>query len=97
MQNIALLVAVLTLASPGYARKPQAVIATNPEKETAFTDLAECRQALAAPRKTNPTAVAGGPSEGSLFNRAQGNISRCELVDGEALIVVYPRASAISD
>ena len=60
---------------------------TNAETAAGFETLADCEQALGEPDQRTGL-------RGSLFNREAGNISRCELVDGEALVVVYPKGYA---
>lgn len=56
-------------------------VATSPERASGFSSLAECDRAL-----TGRDGVLG-----TQFNRAAGNTSRCELVFGEAVVVVYPK------
>lgn len=95
MRKIALIVALISLPAAGLAENAGPVAATNAEKATGFRDLAECQSALEATRRTRDGSNPAAPRPtGSLFNRAQGNMSRCEMVQGEALIVVYPRGYA---
>lgn len=56
-------------------------VAVNSERASGFRSLAQCENAL--------TGRDG--ARGTRFNRAAGNISRCEMVAGEAVIVVYPK------
>jgi len=78
MHALPILLAVMLPVAPLLAAPIQATLG---ERSSGFSDLAECRAALGgdqAPR-------------GSVFNRAHGNISRCEMIEGEARIVVIPR------
>ena len=59
-------------------------VATSAERASGFSSLAECEEALIGPD--------GVP--GTRFNRAAGNTSRCEMVSGEAVVVVYPKGLA---
>ena len=90
-----MLLALMSIPGAALATDPGPVVATNPERETGYTDLGECRKALEATAKPGLAGASG--TTGSLFNQAQGNVSRCELVQGEVLVVVYPRGSASSD
>ena len=84
------LLALSLLAASGApnAERPRAVVAVNAEKASGFASLAECEQALGPRTKT---ARSGRSGRGNLLNRAQGNRSKCLVVDGEPLIVVFPR------
>ncbi|MDQ3078903.1 MAG: hypothetical protein M3R03_02765 [Pseudomonadota bacterium] len=66
--------------SPDVSRLPL-FVATSAERDSGFSNLAECEKVLFGPD--------GVP--GTRFNRAAGNTSRCELVSGEAVVVVYPK------
>lgn len=81
------------LASPGVAQ-PGPVAATNPERESAYRDLADCRAQLERTRRSRAAHSGAAVSVGSWFNVVRGNVSRCEIVEGEPVIVVYPRGSA---
>jgi hypothetical protein len=96
MQNIALLLTLLPLSVAAIGKSPAPVVATNAEKANGFSDLNECQAALEGSRKSGHGGAAGTPSglTGSMFNRARGNVSRCEIFHGEAVIVVYPRGQA---
>ena len=61
--------------------RPPLFVATSAERASGFSSLAECEQASIGPD--------GVP--GTRFNRAAGNVSRCEMVSGEAVVVVYPK------
>ena len=84
MPSLAL--AILLSLSPASAdmARPSLFVATNAEKASGFSSLAECEKAL----------IGAGGVRGSRFNHAAGNTSRCELVSGEALVVVYPKGQA---
>ena len=75
--------ALSTLPPPATASAPAVFVLTSAEKASGFQSLAECEQALGTAGKQG--------LRGSRFNRTAGNVSRCEVVDGEPLIVVYPR------
>ena len=95
MAQLAMAVALAAFSVPALAQPARVVSATLAERATAFTSLAECEQSLepaAGQAQLNPGAMRDG-SRGSLFNRAQGNSSRCELIDGEPQVVVIPKAS----
>ena len=78
---IILFVALALLAPPlpTQAASPVIFQATNPEAASEYKTMAECELALGQ-----------GERRGSRFNRSVGNISRCEMVDGEPMITVYP-------
>ncbi len=65
------------------AREIEPVVVTSAELADGFKNRGECEAALGGGR---------GKAQllGSAFNRAHGNISRCEKVDGEYHLVVYP-------
>jgi hypothetical protein len=88
MRNFAFALMLTTFSFPLIGRAD--VVATNPERASAFSDLAQCNDALG--RAETREALNGKPRilRGSLFNRAAGNTSHCEMVDGEPMIVVYP-------
>jgi hypothetical protein len=54
--------------------------------------MAECLETLNRTGAVRRSHANTKPNEGpgSVFNRAHGNVSRCEVVQGEVLIVVYP-------
>ena len=68
------------------------MVATNAEQASGFVDLADCQKAIGGgPVKAGSNERAA--QAGSAFNRAAGNLTRCELVKGEILVVVYPGAA----
>lgn len=78
-------IAVLLLASfPASAR--DIVSATNPEALPGHRNLADCEASLGAADKTG--------LRGTVFNRLRGNISRCEIIQGEPQIVVQIKGQA---
>lgn len=88
-----LFVALALLAPTLPAPSPTPVVfqATNPEAASAYGTMAECELALGPPADgTSEAGVDQGERRGSRFNRSAGNISRCEMVDGEPMITVYP-------
>ena len=73
-----------TLSAPVAAKEPAVFVMTSAEKASGYKTLAECEAALGeADQRTG--------LRGSRFNRDAGNMSRCEMVEGEPLIVVYPK------
>lgn len=68
---------------------PAPLVAINAEKATGFRDLAECRKAIGAESRQETSSR----FVGTLVNRAYGNRTRCEMVGGEPLVVVYLRGS----
>ena len=93
MLHLAVAFAVTILPSSATASGPAMFQAVSAEKASGFASLAECEQVLGAPATEQgkvPDAAQSG-ARGSLFNRNAGNMSRCEMVDGEPLIVVYPK------
>ena len=95
MRNCALFVALMSMPAAALAATSTPIVATNAERETGFRDLGECQKALEGTRKASDAD--GSTATGSLFNQAQGNVTRCEVVGGEVLAVVYPRGHAPSD
>lgn len=93
MRNLIVAFALTTLPYPAIANDPGIVVATNPEKASGFRNLAECHEALGGSDKLQGKMIGDEPNRlhGSMFNRTAGNTSRCEIVHGEALIVVYPK------
>lgn len=94
MRNRGLAAALIMLSIPAMAQGA-VVAATNAERASGFADRADCEQALGSSDGGQPKAgvVDQADGGGSLFNRAAGNISRCEFVHGEYQIVVYPKGS----
>ena len=92
MRNLALAATMMMLPVSVSANAPSIFVATNAEKASGFRDLADCQKSLEGPDQASRKAVADKQDgrRGSLFNRTQENTSRCEMVHGEALIVVYP-------
>ena len=90
-RSFALASALAVLPWPALAVAPKAFAATLSSSADGFKSLAECESTLR--RSTGVKASGGerGMRSGSLFNRTQGNISRCEMIQGEATIVVYPK------
>jgi len=87
--------ATMALAHPAFAQGGGRMVLTNPESASGFESRAECETAIAAGlgRDRKNVGARSGRAEyraGSLFNRARGNLSRCETGDGEYQIVVYP-------
>ena len=84
------------LPLPAIASGPAIFAATLSETVNGFKNLATCETVLRGPDKHDDKALAERPGgqRGSLFNRTQGNVSRCEMVQGEAVIVVYPKGYA---
>jgi hypothetical protein len=69
-----------------YGPKILPIVATLSERASGFANLAECEAALL------PGTGTAEAQRGSVFNRAHGNSSRCEMIKGEPMIVVTPRA-----
>jgi len=91
MLYLSVALALVSLSFPALAASPAIFQATNAENASGFRTVSECEAALGRPAKHRGKAVIGASDlRGSLFNRAAGNVSRCELVAGELLIVVYP-------
>jgi len=88
MPILALAFALATAALPAGIS-----VATLAERATPFATLAECEESLAPALTRSPKALAARHDvrRGSLFNRTAGNISRCEIIDGEPQIVVFPK------
>lgn len=84
---LAVALAMTTLSGQAPVADPAIFVLTNAEKASGFATLGECERALGPAKR---------PSEarGSLFNRNAGNISRCEIVHGEPMVVVYPKGYA---
>ena len=93
MLNLAVAFAVAMSPFPANADDLAIFVATSAEKASGFETLAECEVALGASGTDQGNSLDGQGAgfRGSLFNRNAGNTSRCEVVDGEALIVVYPK------
>ena len=91
MLNIAFALAVATLTSPVGTQTPKMVSATNPESASGFRDLAHCEEPIGGLEEPLGKASTRKDSSrlGSRFNRAAGNLSRCESIDGEYLVVIY--------
>ena len=92
MSYLLLAFAAVTLPLPATANPP-VFAATLGEKATGFRTLAECEEAIRRPIRVERGArrVKHLSARGSQFNRVAGNVTRCEMVDGEPLIVVIPR------
>lgn len=90
---LATLAPAFAFAAPADGSTPNArpVMVTSGERDTGFRDLAECEAAIGLTR-TGTTIDRPVITAGSRFNRAQGNISSCVIVDGEYLIMVMPPA-----
>ncbi len=86
----AMLASVATSVS---AQGPTVFVATAAERTSGFKDLADCQRTIAATPQRDAKVQSGkhDGGHGSVFNRTQGNITRCEMIEGEALVVVYPR------
>ena len=84
-------IALVALAAPGSAAPPVIFEATSADRATGFRTMAECEAALGpAIAVRAPNARDKRMARGTAFNRRAGNVSRCEMVAGEPLIVVYP-------
>jgi hypothetical protein len=95
MRLVAMAIALAAFSGSALGRPAAIVSATLPERATAFATLAECERSLdpgGSARQATAAAEQDG-ARGSRFNRAQGNRSHCEVIDGEPLVVVTPRAS----
>ena len=91
MRHFASALALIALPISANAAASPPVAATSAERASGFRDLADCQGTLdGAPGSGQADADKTTRAAGTLFNRAHGNISRCEMVEGEALIVVYP-------
>lgn len=99
MRKTCIGLALMILALPATARSQSLVAATNPERDSAFAGLADCETALGGVARLSGKAGATDPAgpRGSVFNRAAGNLSRCERVHGEYQIVVYPNSGRAPD
>jgi hypothetical protein len=95
MRNLALDFVLAALTYPAIAKPTGDVAAVLAEKASGFKSLAECEQTLAGSGLYSLKNLGGERSvvRGSVFNRAAGNLSRCEMIGGEPLIVVVPRIS----
>ena len=93
MRDLSLAFALAALPLPALAHPAGVFVATLGEKDSGFATLAECEQAIARPVKAQHRARIAKPDDlrGSLFNRAAGNTTHCEMIDGEALMVVIPK------
>jgi len=90
-----------TASAQPVAQPGGVIILTNPELADGFMSRRACEQALGDPGN-DPRSDQGKATtarlenslerSGSAFNRSRGNMSRCELVDGEYLILVIPGA-----
>lgn len=75
--------------------RPVIFEATSADRATGFRTLAECEAALGPAVAIRVRATTGKRLvRGTAFNRRAGNVSRCEIVGGEPLIVVYPTGLA---
>jgi len=93
MRVLAMALALTMLPVPAIAATPDIFEAILSEKASGFRDMAECQKALGDEALERGDANAGKQEapRGSHFNRTRGNISRCEMFEGEPLIVVYPK------
>ncbi len=82
-----------SITSSVCAQNPAVMVATNPERASGFKGLTDCQKNIAATRERDAMVRNGKPNtgQGTVFNRTHGNITRCEMVEGEAMVVVYPR------
>ena len=87
MPFLAAALALAALQAP--ASNPPVFMAVLAETASGFESMADCEKSLGPAKR--------GARRGSLFNRKAGNISRCQMVDGEPMIVVIPRALATSN
>ncbi len=99
MRNLALALALAVLPLPAIAKSPDVFVAILSETADGFDNLTECEAVLRGARKGalvgSPRQLAPGAQAGSLFNRTHGNLSRCEMVQGEPSIVVYPKGYSV--
>ncbi len=65
------------------AAAPAPVSAVLGERNSEFTTLAQCNDAIGYRSDDAPS--------GSVYNRRQGNVTRCEMIDGVPHVIVYPR------
>lgn len=86
MINLAIALALTAVSGPGNAQGAAIFVATSAEKASGFKSLAECEQAIG---KSGDAGHAD--ARGTVFNRNAGNTTRCEIVAGEPLVVVYPK------
>ena len=84
MINLAIALALTTVSGPGNAHGEAVFVATSAEKASGFASLAECERAIGG------SGDARQP-RGTAFNRNAGNTTRCEMVAGEPVVVVYPK------
>lgn len=96
--------ALMSLPFPALAGpRPVVFEATSADKASGFRSMAECEAALGLPAEHRGKADVGkNASRGSSFNRAAGNISRCEIIEGQPVLIVYPNdrregAGSLSD
>lgn len=89
MRTLLVAFALLSLPVSALAAHPVIFEATSADKASGFRSMAECESALG-----RSVTYRGRAVRGSMFNRAKGNISRCELIAGELMIVVYPAAQS---
>ena len=91
MRKLSLALALTALAVPAYSARPAIFQATSSEKASGFRSMVECETALGGlTRQRGKSDIERNAVHGSLFNRQAGNLSRCEMIDGEPQIVVYP-------
>ncbi len=76
---------LLMLVAPAVpaAAAPAPVSAVLGERNSEFATLAQCNDAIGYRSDNAPS--------GSVYNRRQGNVTRCEMVDGVPYVIVYPR------
>jgi len=95
MSKFLIAVAALALAQPAFAQGDRAISLTNAETAAGFASFRECEAVLTGSAQAASAGSASGSvgdaiASGSIVNRAGGHVSRCEQVEGEYLIVVYP-------
>ena len=91
MRKVLVAFALISLPFPVLAARPVIFQATSADKAPGFRSMGECEAALGPPARHRGKAdVDRGAVRGTLFNRTAGNLSRCEMIAGEPVIVVYP-------
>lgn len=90
MRTFALALTLAMLPTSAIAA-PRIFAATLADTDAGFKTLADCEIALRGSGEVRARANAHSAQRGTLFNRTNGNISRCEMVHGEPTIVVYPK------
>jgi hypothetical protein len=90
MLTLVAALALTTIPLQAPARDAGVFVAVNAEKASGFKSLGECEAALGRDKQDRRADKKSGP-RGSVFNRKAGNRTRCEMVEGEPLVVVYPK------